>query len=433
MSNYLAIATVTAALQRLLQDGIREDVPGAIVTTVRPDHTAAMNQSIGINVYLYQAIPNPAWRNSDLRTRRPKKDLIKHGQAGLDLHYLLTFYGNEQELEPQRLMGSAIRTLVDQPTLTREMIQATIDQTNLSFLASSTLADQVQLVQFIPSTITTEDLSRIWSVFFQIPYSLSFAYQGMAVLIQGEKPGKTALPVRKRQFYVASSRPVIDKIEFEKPIIPGVRPEEDAASSREPEPLTRSSPMILRIQGRRLQGDRIQVRIGRVEVTPQSVTDAEVRVQLSALHPRESSLLRAGVQGIQVVQSFQPRSANADFEVESNVMPLVLCPSIVNGDRGLVLSDPIEQDEDVYRGTITVQLDVTISPEQRAFLLLNDVETANSHIFRASRRTAEESHLTFSFQDVMAGTYFVRVQVDGAESPLTATDEEYTGPTIVIS
>ena len=432
MSNYLAIATVTAALQRLLQNGIQEDVPGAIVTTVRPDHPTAMNQSTGINVYLYQAIPNPAWRNADFRTRRPKGDLIKHGQAGLDLYYLLTFYGNEQALEPQRLMGSAIRTLVDQPTLTQEMIQATIDHANLPFLAHSTLADQAQLVQFIPSAMTTEDLSRIWSVFFQVPYSLSFAYQGTAVLIQGEKPAKTALPVRKRQFYVALARPVIDKIEFERPSIKGIRPEEDEARSREPEPLTRSSPLILRIQGRRLRGDRTQVRIGRAEVTPQTVTDEEVQVQLSALHPRESSLLRAGVQGIQIVHSFQQRPTSSDFEVESNVMPLVLCPSIVNGSQGATLADAVEQDEETYRGNVLVQMDVTIAPEQRVFLLVNEVENARSHIFRAIRRTTEMSNITFPFQDLMTGTYFVRIQVDGAESPLISTDEEYTGPTIAI-
>ena len=37
MSNHLAIATVTATLQRLLQSAIQGDVEGARVTTVRPD------------------------------------------------------------------------------------------------------------------------------------------------------------------------------------------------------------------------------------------------------------------------------------------------------------------------------------------------------------------------------------------------------------
>jgi hypothetical protein len=436
MSNYLAIATVTAALQRLLQEGIREDVPGATVTTVRPDNPGTASQTVGINIYLYQATPNPAWRNADLRTRRPKGDLIKHGQAALDLHYLLTFYGNEQALEPQRLMGSAIRTLVDRPTLTQDIIQETIEQSNLTFLANSTLADQVQLVQFIPSSVTTEDLSRIWSVFFQIPYSLSFAFQGTAVLIQGEKPGKATLPVRRREFFVAPVRPVIDRVKLEKPRSEAQFDDDDI--DREPEPLTRSSSLVLTIRGRRLRGERTSVRIGRVEVTPQAVSDDEVRVQLSLLRPQESRLLRAGVQGIQIVHQAQQRfrsdivTAQAS-EVESNVLPLVLCPRLINGNEGVAMLNAEEQDDEIYRGNVTAQVDVTVAPEQRVFLLLNGIDTAKTYIFRASRRTAETNVIEFSIEAVFAGIYLVRVQVDGAESPLIVdVDDQYIGPTVTI-
>ena len=40
MSNFLAIATVTATLSRLLQAAVGADVPGATVTTIRPDDPA---------------------------------------------------------------------------------------------------------------------------------------------------------------------------------------------------------------------------------------------------------------------------------------------------------------------------------------------------------------------------------------------------------
>jgi Pvc16 N-terminal domain len=151
MSNFLAIATVTATLQRLLQASVQLDVPGARVTTVRPDASGGSTPEVGVNVYLYQATPNPAWRNADLRNRRPKGDLIKYAQAGLDLYYLMTFYGNEVELEPQRLLGSTVRTLVDQPILTAEMIQDTIERSNFDFLQRSTLAEQVERVTIVPS------------------------------------------------------------------------------------------------------------------------------------------------------------------------------------------------------------------------------------------------------------------------------------------
>lgn len=433
MSNYLAIATVTAALQRLLQEGIQEDVPGATVTTTRPDNSGTSNQTTGINIYLYQATPNPAWRNADLRTRRPKGDLIKHGQAALDLHYLLTFYGNEQELEPQRLMGSAIRTLVDRPTLTQEIIRDTIEQSNLTFLSDSTLAEQIQLVQFIPSSVTTEDLSRIWSVFFQIPYSLSFAFQGTAVLIQGEKPGRTALPVRRREFSVAPIRPVIEQVKLERPPRSAAIDSIEEFEEEMPEPLNRSSDWIIVIKGRRLLGERTIVRIGRADLTPQSVSDEEVRVQLLQLLPEETSLLRAGVQGVQIVQQVRGRSHTSTPEVESNVMPLVLCPTILNGNEGVAMLNAEEQDEDIYRGRVTVQVDVTVAPEQRVFLMLNGIETPKTYIFRADRRTGNTNMIRFPVQDVVADSYLARIQVDGAESPLIVDrDQQYIGPVVTV-
>ena len=78
MSNHLAIATVTAALKQMLQVGISEDVPGAQVTTVRPDAASGNISGACINLFLYHAMPNTAWRNADLRTRRPEADERQH-------------------------------------------------------------------------------------------------------------------------------------------------------------------------------------------------------------------------------------------------------------------------------------------------------------------------------------------------------------------
>lgn len=447
MSNYLAIATVTAALTKLLQEGVRDDVPGAVVTTLRPDSQAP--QAASINLYLYQATPNPAWRNADLRTNRPKGNLTKHGQAGLDLYYLLTFYGEEQKLEPQRLMGSAIKVLVDKPILTSEIILDTLQRPSIPSLAASNLADQVDLVTFIPTSMTTEELSRIWSIFFQVPYCLSFAFQGTAVLIEGDKPGKAALPVRRRQISIGSARPVIEK----------VKPQETLD-----EAITCSSSLV--ILGRQFQGrgqqerqrqvqdeatqvprqvayvqtEITQIRVGRAKVTPQEVTDNEVKIQLSLLNAEEARLLRAGVQGLQVVRwsveqttsDGQPTSESR-YSVESNVMPLVLCPTIVEAE--IERGDIQEQAEGKYQATITVPVDVVVSPEQRAFLLLNGFtdNNAQTYIFAAARRTVDANSLVFLIRDVIAGSYLVRVQIDGAESPLTLNaNEQYSGPSLVI-
>ena len=198
MSNYLAIATVTATLQRLLQSAIQLDLPGAKVTTVRPEASGGKTPEVGVNIYLYQVIPSPGWQNYDLRSRRPKGELVKQAQAALDLFYIMTFYGNDLELEPQRLLGSAVRTMVDNPILTPEMIRATLNQSNFRYLADSTLEQQLERVTIIPSKMNTDELSKIWSVLFQTPYVLSFACQSSAVLIEGNRQKRQSLANKER-------------------------------------------------------------------------------------------------------------------------------------------------------------------------------------------------------------------------------------------
>ncbi len=214
MSNFLAIATVTATLSRLLQHAVGTDVGGAQVTMLRPDGSGSGLPTTGVNVYLYQVIPNAAWRNEDLPTRRPGGDLVQRPRAALDLHYLLTFYGNEGTLETQRLLGSVVRTIHAQPMLTRPQIQYTITHAPFSaFLATSNLADDIELVKFTPLPLSLEELSKLWSVFFQIDYALSIAYQANMVLIESEDAPQSALPVREPKVYVLPFRhPVITAI-----------------------------------------------------------------------------------------------------------------------------------------------------------------------------------------------------------------------------
>jgi hypothetical protein len=417
MSNYLSIAAVTAALQKIIQENIQIDVPGARATTVRPDNSSSNLLEVGVNIFLYQVTPNPAWRNADLHTRRPKGDLIKHGQAGLDLHYLMTFYGNEQELEPQRLLGSTVRALVDQPVLTPETIRATLASPNLAYLADATLEEQVQLVKFIPSTITTEDLSRIWSIFFQTPYSLSLAYQGTAVLIQGNKPGRSPLPVRQHQFYVSSQRPWIEQV---------------IQQGGPYQPLTRGSTLIIR--GKQLQSESIMVQIGEALVTPQTVNDTQIILDLAALTATEAAALRAGMQTLQVVHFENARGVRRKV-ASSNVVPFVLCP-IVIGETLEQISPLQTEDHQSYACDVTVTVDSSVAPEQQVLLLLNRLsqQQSTSYIFTAHRRDNTTNSLTFAVQAIASGEYLARVQIDGAESPLTVDDREhYCGPKLIIA
>jgi hypothetical protein len=92
MSNYLDIATVTGTLQDVLQPIAQNILSSAVVTTARPDPAAFSHGGAGINIFLYQIMPNQAYLNADLPTRRSEGQLVQRPQAALVLHYLLSFY-----------------------------------------------------------------------------------------------------------------------------------------------------------------------------------------------------------------------------------------------------------------------------------------------------------------------------------------------------
>ena len=199
MSNHLAFATVTATLQSLLQAAVKDLVSGAQAqaSAERLDAEVLKN-AVGVNVFLYQVTPNVAWRNADLPSRRSDGTTAQRPQAAFDLHYLLSFHGKEKDYEPQRLLGAVVRVLHSQPVLSRQMIR----DVSTGDLSGSNLADQVELVRFSPLGFSLEELSKLWSVFFQVPYKLSLAYQASVVLVDADFDPGPALPVLERHLDV---------------------------------------------------------------------------------------------------------------------------------------------------------------------------------------------------------------------------------------
>ncbi len=210
MSNYLAIATATATLQQVLLASLSADVPGADATTLRPDSNSLSTPgNFGVNIYLYQANRSVAWRNNDLPTRSSVGQVVQRPRLALDLHYLLTFYGEEETLQPQRILGSVARTLHGQPILTRDLIQATIDAAVAGdenhYLGGSDLAEEIERVKFTPIPLSLEELSKLWSVFFQTPYTLSMAYLATVVFVESSETPVLTLPVQERSIVVTPS------------------------------------------------------------------------------------------------------------------------------------------------------------------------------------------------------------------------------------
>jgi hypothetical protein len=420
MSNHLAIATVTATLQRILQERIQSDLYGARVTTLRPINLGSGPSESGVNIFLYQVNPNPALNNIDVTPFRIKGNPSKRTSA-LDLFYLFSFYGNDTDLEPQRLLGSTIRTMNDQRIVTAEMVNETLADSTFSFLRDSNLAEQFQQINVLPVEMSLDDLSKTWSAFFQTPYILSIVYKIMVVVIESEEPWTRALPVRGRNLGGVTpfpDRPVIQQI---------------FSQQGQYEPIVANSKLIIR--GRNLQHEKTQVCIGEnIYITPESITKNELIINLEAV---SRELLRAGVQSLQVIHQIPtglkatPKSksnkGNAPVyrNVASNVTPFVLCPTIME-----ITVDFLTHDRDgTCSAELTLILNLTVGQKQAVVLAMNEWTmeeevTPVSYLFDAVLRQADQNSVTIIVEKVKPADYLLRITVDGAESQLTFDEDE---------
>ncbi|MEL7037553.1 MAG: DUF4255 domain-containing protein [Cyanobacteria bacterium J06592_8] len=442
MSNHLAVATATATLQRILQRAVQRDVEGARVTTVRPDGSTGSIPETGVNLYLYHIKRNPALTNQDTPNFQRRGEITRRRQAALDLFYVVSFYGNDGDLEPQRLLGSVVQTLEDQLVLSADMIRAAIADPTFTYLADSDLAEQVEQIRSEFISVSTDELSKIWSVFFQTPYALSLVYKVTVILVESDVAGRSALPVRDRIFSstVFPKQPMISRV---------------VALSGKNQPIFSNS--ILSIRGQNLAGVLTQVRIGKVEVTPQVLNSGELHLPLSLIPPSE---LRAGVQSLQVIHLQAPPtpprsrrrsprsrptatlSRNAPPrppQIESNVAPFVLRPTIKS-----VNVDNLEGFDDEPRsGTLTITTNLAIGRSQRLVLMMNeynlDSQNPLGYLFTAPARRETATVVTIPIREVKPGEYLVRIQIDGAESmlgidenPESSTFEQYIQPRVAI-
>ncbi len=432
MSNFLAVATVTAVLKDIVLAAARRDVTGVEigVSTRRPDSTPDDMPAHGVNIFLYQVTPNAARRNDDLPTRRADGTLVTRPRAALDLHYLLTFYGDEAAFEPQRLLGGLVRTLHAQPLLSREQIRRTLSSGAYPSLATSDLAEAVDMVRFTPQAVSLDDLSKLWSVLLQTPYDLSIVYQASVVLIEDEAPTQAALPVRDRTVTV---------VPFRRPAIDAIRSQTAPGA-----PILADVPILagdrLVLDGRDLQADDVTVRVGGLLATP-AAADVTATQVIVAQPPG----LLAGVQPVQVVQRLAlgtppiptPRASS------SNVAAYVLHPTVTGALTPI--SSRVVDGVTLW----TADLEVTFTPpagvHQRVAVLLNEYHAPADRPAHAFSYYPPLPHpapnpndpttpaLTQRLTDVPAGTYVLRVQVDGAESPLTPdADGRFAQPQVTL-
>jgi hypothetical protein len=411
MSSALAIAAVSAVIKDLLHNAVIDhdlvaSVGDVIVTALPPDmiKTEGTEAKTQLNLFLYQVTHNVAWRNSQLPSHGSAGERLTNPPLALNLHYLLTAYG-VKDLHAEILLGYAMQLLHETPVLSRAAIRKALDPAPLSggsglpptleSLATCELAEQIELIKIVPEAMNMEEVSRLWSA-MQARLRLTAAYQASVVLIQSRKSVRPTLPVRERRVHVTPLR---------RPSIAAVAPQIAGKSQ------------VLTLSGHSLVATHAKIAFGATLVAPLTMSDQELTVAAPA------SLL-AGVNTLKVVHPFDfgtPVEPHAGFE--SNLAAFVVTPRIV--------APPVT----VARGgTLTLTIDPPVGRAQRAALILGD------HTVEIPPRPAAGPPLTTTLEfaipaDFPAGTSLMRVQIDGADSPLAsdAMTGEYLAPKLSIT
>lgn len=201
MSDHRAIAAVTATLKAIIQEAASAAVSQSEVRLGAPTAKLADGTVPTVNLFLFRTTPNAAMRNAHLPTHRADGSARARAQTALDLHYILTFYGSPAKFEPERLCGAVCLALEERPVLTPAMIESALAAAaaleNLPMLEQSDLADALSRVRIAPATVTLEEMTKIWSIFFQVPYGLSAAYVCSHVVVESDERFALALPVAR--------------------------------------------------------------------------------------------------------------------------------------------------------------------------------------------------------------------------------------------
>jgi DNA-directed RNA polymerase specialized sigma24 family protein len=419
MSNALSIATVTAVIKNLLENGLVSDaiatsVGDVLVTALPPDKIqVGSDERAQINLFLYHVTQNRNvdWISQEYRSRHSVINTrTTNPPLALDLHYVLTAYG-AKDFQAEILLGYAMQLLHKLPVLASETIEnalknaaetstASVFSQAIAGLSVSELANKLGQIKVSPAFLNMEETTRIWSA-LQTNYRPSATYQASMVLIDSENTDKlndsNSLP----------SEPTIEQI--------------TAPSSQTETNITVGSTLLIR--GKQLRGDITKVRLGNIDklFAPFDIQDTQISLQI----PPE---LRAGVQSVQIVHE---KMRNTEI-IESNVMPFVLHPKINVVETRLIAS---LQDGQSYSAEISIKLIPKVNKNQRITVQLNQISKTDPATYSSMVPTPTEDTdtITIPFKNIKPGEYLVRVKIDGAESMLNKNQSgEYDSPRIAI-
>jgi hypothetical protein len=402
MSDSRAIAMITGALRNLLDKGLAGELGSGNVTTKPPDKARDGNEGPNqVNIFLYQVAINPSWRNTDIPYQRSSErntEMPHQGSAdpraqpplALDLYYIITAYsqGND-EITSHRLLGRAMGILYDHPMLSADEISRALPEDD-----QEEFYPQIERLRITLQPLSLDEISKMWTA-FQTPFRISAAYQVSAVLIDSTRHRRAALPVRRALVYALPNRmPSIESIEPQRILSQGK----------------------ITIIGRNLEGQitRVRFMIDR---------DHPVFGQIGSIGDNKITAtlpqgLLAGVNTVEVVHDLalgDPPQSHRGFT--SNSEPFMLLPQIMAAPPSVAQGD-----------VLRLQVNPPVGQRQRVSLLLGERAITVQPLSPTGPDTSQDLEISIP-SDIPRGSYLLRLNVDGAESPLIV-DENPLSPTV---
>jgi Pvc16 N-terminal domain len=414
VSTYKAIAGVSSTLKALLRDRMTE---AAEITLAPPDVKVDSVGGRRLNLYLYHVSENPYLKNQEI-PGEGYPGAYGSPPLSVDLRYICTAFGSTEtgpdaDIEAQRILGDAMRVLHDTPIITPDLVEEKKPAPKPPVLDPSLIGEYEQVkVTWQPAAL--DEISKVWTALPNVNFRRSVLYEVSVVQVQSKKARSIALPVKSRKVYALPLRtPLIQQI-FRQPPIGNQL--EAAVEGGE----------TLRLIGANLRGAVTRVGMDGVAGVISSITDSQIDVVAPA------GALRIGLHSIDVEHDIlldevdgQPPVQRLAFR--SNLAGFLLLPKL-----GTVTPPGATAGD-----TVTAQVQPAVAATQEKVLLLGDVAISAVPVdFDAAPSTTIDFKLPKApDREIPAGTYFVRLRVDGAESRLTfnTVTLAYTGPNYTVT
>ena len=183
-----AILQVTNAFRDRLKSAlVASGVPGAVFVGPLDDPDAS---GAALILFLYRIVPNSTQRNGERRVASPNPppvSIVFRNSLPLDLYYLVTV-GTIPGSSEETLLGAlgfAMQALQLDPDLTGQLLD-------------------YETVHVSLEPTSTEEISRIWTLFPAANYRTSVAYLVTPVWIDPLVPESTAAPVKEHSLAAGS-------------------------------------------------------------------------------------------------------------------------------------------------------------------------------------------------------------------------------------